>query len=275
MGYWPRETDPVSFNEKILSQKIACYRATNTCSLQTFPDDKLRSRAYVLSKIPHIMLPLLYHVTKDPGKIPFEELPQNFVIKSNYSYGSIHVIVVRDLSKADRTTIVTHCKKWLSPAEIAKFAYVDPRLRSLTPCILIEEYLEDMIYSVPMDYKYFVFNGHVEFVEIYCGDLNKELASNSYGGKFCGAHFVNTYDRDWKEVDFSRGALRQKLDVEKPDKLSEMLAIAECIGKDFPFCRVDLYNINGKGIIFGELGVWVGARPFVPYKYDELFGSYI
>ena len=37
-----------------------------------------------------------------------------------------------------------------------------------------------------------------------------------------------------------------------PENIDEMIRIAETLASDFPFVRVDLYNVDGK-IYFGEL----------------------
>jgi hypothetical protein len=53
-----------------------------------------------------------------------------------------------------------------------------------------------------------------------------------------------------------------------------MLDIASKLSKDFPFVRVDLYNVNGK-IYFGELTFypWSGYVQFNPDETDFLLGE--
>ena len=62
----------------------------------------------------------------------------------------------------------------------------------------------------------------------------------------------------------------------KPKYYSEMISLAEKIGKDFPFVRVDFYEINDK-IYFGELTFFPGSgfEKFRPYEWDITLGDWI
>ena len=54
-----------------------------------------------------------------------------------------------------------------------------------------------------------------------------------------------------------------------------MFVLAERLGRDFDFIRVDLYNIDGR-IVFGELTNYphAGLVPFKPHDIDLEFGSH-
>ena len=64
--------------------------------------------------------------------------------------------------------------------------------------------------------------------------------------------------------------------AKKPEKLDEMLSIAERLSKDMYYARVDLYYVNGK-IYFGEITLYPtgGFSTFTRHKDDLLLGSYI
>ena len=53
-----------------------------------------------------------------------------------------------------------------------------------------------------------------------------------------------------------------------------MLRIAGRLSEDFPYVRVDLYNVDGE-IYFGELTFypWSGYVQFVPDELDYKFGE--
>ena len=53
-----------------------------------------------------------------------------------------------------------------------------------------------------------------------------------------------------------------------------MLNIAAKLSKDFPFVRVDLYNVDGK-VYFGELTFypWSGYVQFEPDEFDYLLAK--
>ena len=56
-------------------------------------------------------------------------------------------------------------------------------------------------------------------------------------------NFDGSQFNGWKKTDYP---------LEKPQNWGKMVEIAKELGRDFPFVRVDLYNINGK-IYFSEL----------------------
>jgi hypothetical protein len=64
------------------------------------------------------------------------------------------------------------------------------------------------------------------------------------------------------------------VEVPRPAILEEMLVRAQEIGKDFPYVRVDLYEIDKK-TVFGELTFYPGAglERFSPPGWDLKFGS--
>lgn len=62
---------------------------------------------------------------------------------------------------------------------------------------------------------------------------------------------------------------------ELPENIQEMVDAAEHFAKDFPFVRVDLYNVQGK-VIFGELTFYPasGYSPYSPDDFDFELGKY-
>ena len=55
-----------------------------------------------------------------------------------------------------------------------------------------------------------------------------------------------------------------------------MKELAALLSKGIPQVRVDFYEVNGE-VLFGELTFshWSGLTPFVPEKWDNIFGSWI
>ena len=61
------------------------------------------------------------------------------------------------------------------------------------------------------------------------------------------------YDRDWALKPFTQDALDNPNHVsKKPEGIEKAFEYAECLARDFPFVRVDLYLIDGR-VYFGEL----------------------
>ncbi|MFQ9676389.1 MAG: ATP-grasp fold amidoligase family protein [Eggerthella lenta] len=87
----------------------------------------------------------------------------------------------------------------------------------------------------------------------------------------------NVYDESWNllEVDLGRPH-DPSVVMEKPDNLDELIFVARKLSEDFPFVRVDLYNLN-ESIIFGEL-TWIpmgGNCIISPLSFDREMGSWL
>ena len=88
------------------------------------------------------------------------------------------------------------------------------------------------------DYKFFVYNKKVKFIQV---DFDRKRS-----------HKRKTYDCSWNDLKFSAGYKLSKKKCERPEKLKKMINIAEKIGEDFNFIRVDMYT-KGRKIYIGEL----------------------
>jgi hypothetical protein len=87
-------------------------------------------------------------------------------------------------------------------------------------------------------------------------------------------HKRRFYDRNWNPLEFE---LKFPLapTIERPNMLNEMIDVAEQLGQEFDFIRVDLYKLNNDRVVFGEMTVahGSGGEQFRPEKYDYEFGS--
>lgn len=115
------------------------------------------------------------------------------------------------------------------------------------------------------DYKFFCFNG-----EVKCLFVATDRSSKGEETKF------DFFDLDWNHLPFTNGHPNSTKEIKKPIGFDEMVNLSRILSKDIPHVRVDLYNINGK-IYFGELTFfhWSGLTPFVPNKWDEIFGDWL
>lgn len=109
------------------------------------------------------------------------------------------------------------------------------------------------------DYKFFCFNG-----QPYCVQVDT--------GRFDG-HHQNYYDMQWQSLGvhctYPEGEPQTC-----PQNFDEMKRMASQLSADFPFVRVDLYNISGK-IYFGELTFYPssGYGKFHPENFDVELGT--
>ena len=254
-GYPLNLKNPRSFSEKIIWKKVF-----DRNPLLPRVTDKLLVRDYIQEKLgeklaSEIQIPLLYH-SKDPCSIPFEDLPQKYVIKSNHASG--HNIFVWDKTKINRQEIIAKCKEWLSDTH--GFYRHEWAYQKIKPEILIQELLVDENGKIPWDYKFHIFHRKCRRIVVY---------SDRFGIKK-----VTGYDENWNY----NGLVSNDLigpPTPKPSKLTFMIEIAEKLAEDFDYIRVDLYEVNDR-VYFGELTSYEssGDRRYSPAEFDYELGSY-
>lgn len=249
-GRFPNLTNPKTFNEHICRLKISdkaeeYWRYT----------DKFEVRKYVEEKIGSGYLNGLIGVYEKTAEIPFDNLPDKYVLKA--THGSGYNIIVTDKAKADKNQICLTLDKWLE-----KNYYTVGREKNyklIKPRIVAENFIEGLETDL-REYKFFCFKGNPEFV-----------VSN----KFCReGRFSTVYDMDFKAMDVIYGYPKIKGDDMKPASFDEMKEISCRLASEFDFVRVDLYA-DDKRIIFSELTFSPGGGivPFKPQSYDFQFGK--
>jgi hypothetical protein len=253
VGYWPQLRNPLSFNEKIMNRKLFTdERIFATLS------DKWAVRDYVTDRVGSDVLNQVHHVTDDPGTMPFEALPDRFVIKA--THGSGLNVIVDDKQQADIDSIESRCENLLATeygSDIKEY-WCD----EIEPRIIVEEFIGSVEDGVPLDFKFYVFHGSVECVYVD-------------HGRFTPNHTRRFYDRRWNPQDFTKKFPLGPV-IDEPHDLDDMIAIAEALGDGFGFVRVDLYNPQKGEVLFGEITLAPGSghTGFEPVERDFDLGSY-
>lgn len=253
VGYWPQVNHPHSFNEKVIHRKLS----ESHVELFSTVSDKYAVRSFVADAVGEEILTDLYFVGSEPGEIPFDDLPDQFVIKA--THGSGWTTVIEDKSQHDYEAVRSVCKKWLSRnyGNSSREYWYD----EIDPHILIEERLQDSSGEVPPDFKFYVFDGRVEYVHV---DFDRFSSDRSR----------RFFDRNWNPQDFT---LDYPLGptIEAPERLDKMIDIAETLGDEFEFVRVDLYHTDTAEVYFGEMTLAPGAgtERFSPVEWDFKLGE--
>ena len=221
--------NPQTFNEKIQWYKLF-YCPNNPeviiCS------DKYRIREYLRKKnLVKYAIPLI-GVWERTEEIPWNDLPDKFVLKCNH--GCAYNIICKDKNSIDKKKIMSQLDKWLRE-DFGKFN-AEIHYSQIKPRIVCEEYLGDGIDNFLVDYKIHCFNGEPRFVLI-CSDREGNKSNYNY------------YDLKWSRLDYSNTQVKE---FKRPNSFDEMISISKIIANDFPFIRVDFYEINNQPII-GEL----------------------
>ena len=248
--------NPESYTEKL--QWLKLYDSQETYRLRELLSDKYYAREYV-SQLPggNDILNTLYWHGYDPDEIPFEDLPDQFVIK--VTHGATFNIIVKDKAGLDRGKALKLLKKWLKAKYLV--CYGEKWYGCVRPRVIVEKYLENRTISELVDYKIHCFNGRAELIVVY-SERFEDLKSN-------------VYDRDWNLLDVKFAYPKGK-NMEKPECLEELIAVAERFSKDFVYVRIDFYIVDNR-IIFGEYTFTqaAGYNHIAPFSFDLEMGSWI
>jgi hypothetical protein len=254
----PNPRHPVTFNDKLF-----CRKFHESIPISVVVANKALARDFVAERLGNAILTKLYFCGDNVEDINFDELPDDFVVKATHGSGSGFVTLIHDKHQFGETKLRQAASESLN----REYGYVTNEwwYTKMHPQIIIEEMLYDSEYGVPIDYKFYVFHGKVEYVQVdyyRFADRSKRF-----------------YDKNWNPQEFTLGYIdvnyRMGPITPKPQCFSEMVAVAECIGKEFDFVRVDLYCVNDKRVVFGEITLVPGAGllPFQPRKWDHILGA--
>jgi hypothetical protein len=247
----PRLSPPRTFNEKLHWRKLH----QRDPRFVTF-SDKIAAKPEIARLIgeEHI-IPTLW-TGDDPADIPFDTLEPPYVIKAAHSSGGN--VFVRDDAPLDRPAIVADLREQL--AFDHSHRYREWGYRGVPRRVIVERMLDTVDGEPPEDYKFYVFHGRTHYIEVHRDRFN--------------GHSISMYDRDGNWLPALPDEYAPATPDVLPDDLLEMRELAERIGREFDFVRVDLYT-TPNGIFFGETTLYpcAGVLPFRTYEWDLDWGA--
>jgi hypothetical protein len=171
---------------------------------------------------------------KDARLIDFNALPEKFVIKTNHGCGN-HIIC------KDKSTLnINEAIETLNKTIKTVYSIIEPHYKFIEPVIYVEEFIDDKKHLVPVDYKFMVCGGEIVSI-LVCSDRYINLKLRVFNTRWENISNV------WLNHEFVTHG-----DMDKPKNMDKMIEIAEKLGKDFEFVRVDLYD-TGEKVFFSEL----------------------
>lgn len=249
--------EPKTFNEKLQWLKLYDRRPEYVKMV-----DKIDVKEFVAKRIGEDFIIPTLGVWEKPGKIDWDSLPNQFVIKWNHDSGSI--VICKDKSTFDRKAALQKLRRgakingfWLG----REWPY-----KGVKPLLLAEKYMEDKSSTNNdlVDFKFMCFNGMVKC----CFTCTKRFTGEGLK--------VTFYDNDWNILPFERDHPRETCPIQKPYSYELMKDAAEKLTKGLPFARIDFYEIN-KRPYFGEITLYPGGgfEAFQPEVWDHTLGDWI
>lgn len=241
-GRLPDLADPQTFTEHVQFRKL------HDRDMRMPPlADKLAVKQIVAARIgPGWIIPTLWHGEQLPLQ-PGWTTP--FVVKARHGCNQTAFV----FDDTDWSAVQRKTKRWMA-REYG--VWLDEWLyRQIPRGLLVEPYVGEGR-LLPVDYKYYVFGGRVELVQVHLDRARR--------------HRWMLFDRDWRRVSSPTSD-----NPAQPRQLARMIEVAEELGRDFDFIRVDLYEIGGEPR-FGEISFYPGSGldPFDPPSLDAVIGKH-
>jgi hypothetical protein len=229
------------------SEKVQWLKVYGNLENYTSLADKYEVRDYVSRHSCGKYLIPLIGVWDKFDEVPFETLPDKFVIKA--THGSGYNIIVTDKNSIDLDDMKTRINHWLS--ENYYDVTRETQYKNCIPRIIVEKYIEGDEGDLK-DYKFYCFNGIPELLMV-ASDRLKSLT-------------IDIVDTDWNSLSVQIGNYPNSIKIPpQPKQFQTMLKLAKELSDGLPFVRVDLYTAKDK-VYFGEL-------TFTPSSGLEVFGS--
>lgn len=256
MDYPLNLDNPRTYNEKLQWLKLYDRRPEYTQMV-----DKIGAKEFAAKRIGEQYIIPTIGVWDRPEDIPWDELPNQFVLKLTHDSGS--VIICKDKEKLDIKEAIAKLSKGLKHnfyKESREWPY-----KNVKPRIIAEKYMVDESGYELKDYKFFCFDGEPKMLFVATDRDNPNEDT-----KF------DFFDMDFNLLPFTNGHEHAKIAPKKPTGFSEMISLARKLSAGFPHVRVDLYDINGQ-IYFGEMTFyhWSGLVPFKPQEWDDKIGEWL
>lgn len=238
------------------SEKIQWLKLYDTTPLKTRLSDKYLAREWVAEQIGEEYLVPLIGVWERPNDIPFDQLPDRFVLKA--THGSGWNIIVQNKSKFNVAAAKKTLAGWLKTDFSFKNGF-ELCYKDIKPRIICEEYIENT-HNDLYDYKVFCFHNKPHFIWM---DTQRKAD-----------HRRDIFDPAWNLLPFRIIYPNADAPPPRPEALDEMLMIATTLCKGFCHTRVDLYEVRGQ-VFFGEMTFYSGSgrAPIIPYEYDKIIGD--
>ena len=250
-GYRFDFRNPVLFTEKMQWYKLLyrhpdLSRIVDKCTFKQYVDEKL-GPGYVIQ---------LYGCWDSIQQLKqaWPTLPNSFCLKSTISSEGKNILIVKEKSAVNSNELCRELEKWLDAHNTMLNTWCSAYY-ACKPRILAEAYVPALGKKLN-DYKMFCFGGKPQFMYVA---VEYQSGTDSP---------IVFYDLDWNKMNIAYGDHRNDADVEKPAHFNQMIEIAKCLSKPFPFVRVDFFETN-EMLYVAEMTFYPGGG-MTPYKPESV-----
>lgn len=220
-------------NPKTFNQKIQWLKLKDNNDEKSQLTDKVLVRNFIKSKIGEEFLKPALWIGKRFDEIPFEQLPDKFIIKANN--GSKKYLMIKDKKRFLETPQLVDAVKirfynWLnSPYYL--ISALEMQYKNIEPQIIIEPVLCDENCSVPVDIQVHCFNGTPKLFE---------LKSNTE------PRMCTVFDENFEQSDIKFMKKDISIFQQPDDNLKKAVELSGVLCQNFKFVRVDWIVCGGK-----------------------------
>lgn len=262
MGYDCNLEHPRYFTEKIQWLKIY-----DVISEKKYCSDKLNLRKYCKEKLDINLCPKVLKVYNKHELINIKDVPEKCVFKCNH--GSTWNII-KDSDNFNLEETYTKLNEWCN----INYAYYNDncefQYKDIIPKYFIEEYL-----NIDGEYKFYCFNGKVEFCQIiWYDDLFEKgiwpIRDWSRHDATVSPRFtiMEEYQFFTRNRPRETRYLKNNYELYYNKNFNTMLDYCKKLSSDFKFVRVDFYNTKENNIYLSEL-TFTPSNGFLEFKYKE------
>ena len=183
LGHWINWKNPQTFSEKIQWLKIYDRRPEYVKMV-----DKYSVKKYVSELIGDDYIIPTLGVWDDPESINWDDLPNQFVLKTTHSGGSCGVVVCKDKNNFNKEDAIKKLKTSLDQDDIYTYFREWPYAQ-VKRCVIAEKFIaSNTPHGDLPDYKFFCFNGEPLYCQVIRDRNEKET--------------IDFYDMEWNHQEF-------------------------------------------------------------------------
>ena len=249
-------------NPVTVAEKFWWLKLHNRDPLMTICSDKSAARDYVTEKGYEETLMTQLDVFDSVKQIDLSKYSEEVIIKCTHNSGGLLFYNPDKPQSSKEIKKKIKVLKYLLKKN-ASVLSLEWNYKNIKPKLIVEKVVRDSYGKLPKDYKIWCFDGVPKLVLIYSDRFHEN-------DKFNWEHACDVYDTNFNLLDVTEDAPNSQEVLKKPDNWDYMIEMAAKLSEPFPYCRVDLYNIDGN-VRFGELTFYDagGCVSFHPKEWDD------